>query len=52
MELFTGKYPPIDMGIALYHLKLASEYFGKKTDFLKDRNATDNSIKGLSMLQV
>lgn len=46
MKLFAGKYPPIDVGIALYHLKLAAEYFGKKNDFLKDKNASNNSIKG------
>ena len=29
--LLTKKYPPIDVGISLYHLKLAAEHFGKDT---------------------
>ncbi|WP_282730946.1 nitroreductase family protein [Methanobacterium alcaliphilum] len=34
--LFTKKYPPIDVGIALYHLKLVAEHLGKKTELLFD----------------
>lgn len=37
--LLTKKYPPIDIGISLYHLKLAGEHFGKKTEILFDKNA-------------
>lgn len=29
--IFTKKYPPIDVGIALSHLKLAAEHFEKET---------------------
>jgi nitroreductase len=32
--LLTKKYPPIDVGISLYHLKLAAEHFGKETELL------------------
>lgn len=44
--LLGGKFIHIDVGIALYHLKLAIEYFGKKTEFVIDKSASDNSIKG------
>ena len=37
--LLTGKYPPMDVGISLYHLKLAGEHFGRKTEILFDKNA-------------
>ena len=30
------KYPPIDAGISLYHLKLGAEHFGKKTEIIFD----------------
>lgn len=42
----TKKYIPIDIGIALYHLKLAAEHFGKKTEIVFDKTAPDNSSKG------
>ncbi|HOI39752.1 MAG TPA: nitroreductase family protein [Methanobacterium sp.] len=29
--LLIKKFPPIDVGISLYHLKLAAEHFGKET---------------------
>lgn len=32
--LLTGKYPPMDVGIGLYHLKLAAEHFGRDTQLL------------------
>jgi len=32
--LLTKKYPPIDVGISLYHLKLASEHFGRETEII------------------
>ncbi len=45
--LLTGKFPPIDIGIAFYHLKLAAEYFGKKTEIIMDHKAApDNSGNG------
>jgi nitroreductase len=34
--LLTKKYPPIDVGISLYHLKLAGEHFGKETEIIFD----------------
>jgi nitroreductase len=37
--LLTGKYPPMDVGISLYHLKLAGEHFGRKTEISFDKNA-------------
>jgi nitroreductase len=36
--LLTGKYPPMDVGISLYHLKLAGEHFGRKTEISFDKN--------------
>ncbi len=32
--LLTKKYPPIDVGISLYHLKIAAEHFGKDTEIV------------------
>lgn len=34
--LLTKKFPPIDVGISLYHLKLAAEHFGKETEIIFD----------------
>lgn len=44
--LLAGKFPPIDVGIAFYHLKLAAEHFGKKTEIVVNKNAPDHSSKG------
>lgn len=44
--LLGGKYIPIDIGIAFYHLKLAVEHFGKKTEIVIDKAAPHNSSKG------
>lgn len=41
--LLTKKYPPIDVGISLYHLKLAAEYAGKSTEIIFDE-PKDNKI--------
>ncbi|MGF7117180.1 nitroreductase family protein [Methanobacterium oryzae] len=35
--LVAKKYIPIDVGIALYHLKLSAEHMGKKTEILIDK---------------
>jgi nitroreductase len=35
--LVAKKYIPIDVGIALYHLKLAAEHLGKKTEIFIDK---------------
>lgn len=44
--LMTKKYIPIDMGIAIYHLKVAAEHFGKKSEILIDKTAEENAPKG------
>jgi nitroreductase len=44
--LFVGKFNQIDMGIALYHLKLAAEHFGKKVEFFKDAVAAQGGPAG------
>jgi len=38
------KYPPMDVGISLYHLKLAAEHFGKETELIFD-DPDDNKLK-------
>jgi Putative TM nitroreductase len=46
-RIVAGKYPPIDIGIALWHLKVAAEHFGRKVSFIfdleVDREVNDNS---------
>lgn len=42
-RVIAGKYPPLDMGIALYHLNIAAEHFGRKITFTFDEVANDNS---------
>lgn len=44
--LLAKKYIPLDVGIALYHLKLAAEHFSMKTEIVIDKTAPDNSSKG------
>ncbi len=34
--LLTKKFPPIDVGISLHHLKLAAEHFGNETEITFD----------------
>lgn len=36
----------IDMGIAIYHLKVAAEHFGKKTEIVFDKTAKMDTLKG------
>ena len=36
----------IDIGIAIYHLKVAAEYLGKKTEILFDEAMKSNAFKG------
>jgi len=45
-SLFVGKFNQIDMGIALYHLKLSAEHFGKKAEFFKDDVAAQRGPNG------
>lgn len=40
--LLVKKYIPIDVGIAIYHLKLAAEHFGKKAEIVFDKPAEEN----------
>jgi nitroreductase len=40
------RYIPIDMGIAIYHLKVAVEHFGKTMKILHDIDADENSPNG------
>ena len=34
--LLIKKYPPIDVGISLYHLKLGAEHFGREPEIVFD----------------
>lgn len=40
------RYSTISMGIAIYHLKIAAEHFGKKTEFISDETAKKNAPEG------
>jgi len=40
------RFIPIDMGIAIYHLKVAAEHFGKKTEIVFDEKAKTNPPSG------
>lgn len=40
------KMNKIDMGIALCHLGITAEHFGKRVEFIKDKTAQENSPKG------
>ena len=44
--LLIKKYISIDIGIALYHLKVAAEYFGKTTEILFNETAKETPPKG------
>jgi nitroreductase len=44
--IMLKKYIPIDMGIALYHLKVAAEHFGKTVEFFLDKTAEIHSPNG------
>lgn len=41
--IMLKRYILIDMGIVLYHLKLAAEHFGKTTQIIFDKNGDENS---------
>ncbi len=43
---FIGRFNQMDMGIALYHLKLSAEHFQKKVEFLKDEVAAQYGPDG------
>ena len=40
--LLIKKYPPMDAGISLYHLKLGAEHFGKETELIFDNPEENN----------
>jgi nitroreductase len=40
--LLIKKYPPMDVGISLYHLKLGVEHFGKETEIIFDNPENNN----------
>lgn len=42
MGFLAKKYIPVDVGIALCHLKIAAEHFGKKTEIVLDKPAEKN----------
>lgn len=44
--LVINKYIPIDVGISIYHLKVASEHFGRNPEILFDKNVEENTPKG------
>lgn len=44
-RLFGGKYYPINMGIALCHLQLAAEHFGRKATILFEEEREKNPPK-------
>ncbi len=46
IKRFTKKYVPIDVGIAICHLQIAAEHFGKKTEIVFDKTAEADAPKG------
>ncbi len=46
IKRFTKKYIPIDVGIAICHLQIAAEHFGKKVEIVSDKTAKMNTPKG------
>lgn len=42
----VNKYIPIDMGISIYHLTVASEHFGRCPEILFDKIVEENTPKG------
>lgn len=44
-KILIGKFIAIDMGIALYHLQLAAEHFGRETEIILDKTAKKNHPK-------
>jgi Putative TM nitroreductase len=45
-RLIAKKYIPIDMGIAIYHLKVAAEHYGKTAEIIFDETAEINVPQG------
>lgn len=44
-RMVAGKYPPIDMGIALCHLKIAAEHLCKKSSFILNESVQEKVPK-------
>jgi nitroreductase len=44
--IMVKKYNPIGMGIAIYHLQVAVEHFGKNVQIMFDKMAEENAPKG------
>lgn len=44
-RIMAGKYPPIDLGIALYHLNIAAEHFAKKVSYSFNLENKDSAPK-------
>ncbi len=49
-SLVAKKYPPIDLGIALCHLKIAAEHFGKEAEIVFDEEARINASRGYNYI--
>jgi nitroreductase len=50
--LVVKKYIPIDMGIVIYHLKVAAEHLGKKPEILFDNNLEKKGYKYYASLKL
>jgi hypothetical protein len=46
LKSIIGKYPQMDVGIALYHLKVSANHFGMKSKILLDETARMNAPNG------
>ncbi|MDD3985100.1 MAG: nitroreductase family protein [Methanobacterium sp.] len=44
-NMVVNKYIPMDIGISIYHLKVAAEHMGKVTQIIFDENIKKNSPK-------
>ncbi len=49
--LVAKKYIPIDVGIALCHLKVAAEHFNKNTTIIKDESGKNNAPDGYTYIK-
>ncbi len=44
--MLVNKFIPIDIGIVIYHLRVAAEHLGKSPDIIFDKKEAENSPKG------
>jgi nitroreductase len=49
-NIMGGSYYPVNMGIALYHLQLAAQHFGAKTNFVFEKSKDKNPPKNLEYI--